>query len=82
VKENKKQEGGSIEDDTEDYSENDEDFTDEESEDEENEGLADFDLQEEYKMVTVANPPRPPFFFFFFLKENFKLKQRHFLTKI
>ncbi|KAF9154254.1 hypothetical protein BG015_001437 [Linnemannia schmuckeri] len=43
-----------IEEDSEDYSENDEDFTDDEdSEDEENEALADFDLQEEYKMVLV-----------------------------
>ncbi|KAK3837266.1 MAG: peptidyl-tRNA hydrolase PTH2-domain-containing protein [Linnemannia elongata] len=43
-----------IEEDSENYSENDEDFTDEEdSEDEENEALADFDLQEEYKMVLV-----------------------------
>lgn len=44
-----------IEEDSENYSENDEDFTDEEdSEDEENEALADFDLQEEYKMVSFA----------------------------
>lgn len=44
-----------IEEDSENYSENDEDFTDEEdSEDEENEALADFDLQEEYKMVSLA----------------------------
>lgn len=44
------------EEDSENYSENDEDFTDEEedSEDEENEALADFDLQEEYKMVSLA----------------------------
>ncbi|KAF9341227.1 hypothetical protein BGZ91_010252 [Linnemannia elongata] len=45
-----------IEEDSENYSENDEDFTDDEeedSEDEENEALADFDLQEEYKMVLV-----------------------------
>ncbi|KAF8944080.1 hypothetical protein BGZ47_004678 [Haplosporangium gracile] len=44
-----------IEEDSENYSENDEDFTDdeEESEDEENEALADFDLQEEYKMVLI-----------------------------
>ncbi|KAG0312772.1 hypothetical protein BGZ97_010862 [Linnemannia gamsii] len=49
-----------IEEDSENYSENDEDFTDddeeeeeEDSEDEENEALADFDLQEEYKMVLV-----------------------------
>lgn len=46
-----------IEEDSENYSENDEDFTDDEeedSEDEENEALADFDLQEEYKMVSLA----------------------------
>ncbi|KAF9102768.1 hypothetical protein BGX29_004203 [Mortierella sp. GBA35] len=51
--EDKKQQG-SIEEDSENYSENDEDFTDEESEDEENEDLADFDLQEEYKMVLIV----------------------------
>ncbi|KAG0377114.1 hypothetical protein BGX24_006687 [Mortierella sp. AD032] len=42
-----------IEEDSEDYSENDEDFTDEDSEDEENEDLADFDHEEEYKMVLI-----------------------------
>ncbi|KAG0285833.1 hypothetical protein BGZ96_009974 [Linnemannia gamsii] len=45
-----------IEEDSENYSENDEDFTDDEeedSEDEENEALADFDIQEEYKMVLI-----------------------------
>ncbi|KAF9919880.1 hypothetical protein FBU30_010420 [Linnemannia zychae] len=40
------------EEDSENYSDDD-DFTDEDSEDEENEDLADFDHQEEYKMVLV-----------------------------
>ncbi|KFH66924.1 PTH2 family peptidyl-tRNA hydrolase [Podila verticillata NRRL 6337] len=41
-----------IEEDSEDY-EDDEDYTDEDSEDEENEGLSEFDLHEEFKMVLV-----------------------------
>ncbi|KAF9950602.1 hypothetical protein BGZ72_007772 [Mortierella alpina] len=44
-----------IDEDSEVYSEEDEDFTEEdESEDEENEDLAEFDLNEEYKMVLVV----------------------------
>ncbi|KAG0215529.1 hypothetical protein BGX28_009577 [Mortierella sp. GBA30] len=45
---------GLIEEDSEIYTEEDDDFTDEESEDEENEDLAEFDLNEEYKMVLVV----------------------------
>ncbi|KAF9375500.1 hypothetical protein CPB97_011411 [Podila verticillata] len=41
-----------IEEDSEDY-EDEEDYTDEDSEDEENEGLSEFDLHEEFKMVLV-----------------------------
>ncbi|KAF9133400.1 hypothetical protein BGW39_009823 [Mortierella sp. 14UC] len=52
-KEKKGQDQDAIEEDSEDYSENDEDFTDEDSEDEENEDLADFDQEEEYKMVLI-----------------------------